>query len=97
MQADRPGNPRAEEGDSPRNFRTETAVDHAILVHIFAAAIAGATAYVAAIMTTTVESGGFWRDLWLGICIATFIYSFCSVIIAIAHFKFSGDGSGQGR
>jgi hypothetical protein len=87
MQANTLDAPKAEEGYSPRNLRTETAADTAILINISGAAIAGSIAYVAAVMTTTVEEDGFWRYLWLGICLTTFIYTFCSVIIAIAHFK----------
>ena len=78
----------------PRNLTAETAVDGAITMHIFRAALAGAIAYVAAMMTTMVESGGFWRDLWLGICLATFIFSFVSVILAVGRFSI-GDKGGQ--
>jgi hypothetical protein len=81
----------------PRNLTAETAVDSAITMHIFRAALAGAIAYVAAMMTTMVESGGFWRDLWLGICLATFIFAFFSVILAIRWFSVRESGSGQGR
>jgi hypothetical protein len=83
MQTNTPAPSPVEEG---RNLTAETAVDSAIAVHLFLAAIAGAFAYVAAMMTTMVESGGFWRDLWLGICLATFIFSFVSIILAIGRF-----------
>ena len=79
----------------PRNFTVETAIDRAIAIHIFIAAIAGAIAYVAAIMTTTVYSGGFWRDFWLGICLVMFIFSFISLILAIGRFSFRESSSGQ--
>ena len=79
----------------PHNFTAETAVDRAIAIHIFIAAIAGAIAYVAAIMTTTVYSGGFWRDFWLGICLVMFIFSFISLILAIGRFSFRESSSGQ--
>ena len=79
--------PTGERLSQPRNLTMETAVDRAILIHIFGAAICGAIAYVAAVMTTTVEPAGFWRSLWLGICIATFIYSFFSVILAVRLFN----------
>jgi hypothetical protein len=91
MQTNPPAPSPVEEG---RNLTAETAVDSAIAVHIFLAAISAAVAYVAAMMTTMVESGGFWRDLWLGICLATFIFSFVSVILAIGRFSI-GDKGGQ--
>jgi hypothetical protein len=98
MQTNTPAHsPVEEQLSQPRNLTTETAVDNAIIIDIFKAAIAAAIAYVAAIMTTTVESGGFWRSFWLGICLATFIFSFVSLIVAIGRFSFRESGSGQGR
>jgi hypothetical protein len=74
-----------------RDLTTERAVDRAILIKIFSAAIAGAISYVAAVMTTTVEEwDGFRRDFWLGICLATFLYAFVSVILAVAQFNVRG-------
>jgi hypothetical protein len=35
--------------------------------------LAGVISYVAAILTNFVEVHGFWRPLWLAICIASFI------------------------
>jgi hypothetical protein len=97
MQTNPLGPPSTEKRSSdPRNFNAETAADSAIVIHIFIAAIAGAIAYVAAIMTTTVYSGGFWRDFWLGICVAMFIFSFISLVLAIGRFSFRESGSNQG-
>jgi H+/Cl- antiporter ClcA len=79
--------PTGTEGRQARDSTTERAVDRAILTNIFAAAITGAIAYVAAIMATTVEEwNGFWRYVWLGICIVTFLYAFVSVILAVTRF-----------
>ncbi|HYY29671.1 MAG TPA: hypothetical protein VE860_17135 [Chthoniobacterales bacterium] len=79
--------PTDEQLSQPRDLTIETTVDRAILIHVFGAAISAAIAYVAAVMTTTVEPAGFWRSLWLGICIATFIYSFFSVILVVRQFN----------
>jgi uncharacterized membrane protein (DUF485 family) len=97
MQAN-PLTPSGTEGPSsqPRHFTSERAVDRAILTKIFEAAIAGAISYVAAIMTTTVESGGFGRYFWLGVCLVTFVFAFISVILAIRHFDVRDEHSGQG-
>jgi hypothetical protein len=89
--------PVVERLSEPRNLSAETAVDSAIAAHVFKAAIAAAIAYVAAMMTTMVESGGFGRDLWLGICLATFIFSFVSVILAVGRFSIRENNSGRGR
>jgi hypothetical protein len=93
MQTNTPASSPVEER---RNLTAETAVDSAVVAHVLRAALAWAVAYVAAMMTTMVlESGGFWRDLWLGICIATFIFSFVSVILAIGAFSIGDKGRQQ--
>ncbi|MBV8275143.1 MAG: hypothetical protein JO170_07800 [Verrucomicrobia bacterium] len=79
-----------------RNLTAETAVDSTVVAHLFRAALAWAVAYFAAMMTTMVlEFDGFWRDLWLGICVATFIFSFVSVILAIGAFSIPNKGRQQ--
>jgi len=79
-----------------RNFTAEAAVDSTVVAHLFRAALAWAVAYVAAMMTTMVlEFDGFWRDLCLGICVATFIFTFVSVILAIGGFSIPDKGRQQ--
>ena len=43
-------------------------------------AVTGMLCIFSAVMTTVVESGGFWQNFWLGVCIVLFI-SACSFII----------------
>jgi hypothetical protein len=44
--------------------------------------VTGMLCIVAAIMTTVVESGGFWQCLWLGVCIALFVSAFSFIVWA---------------
>jgi hypothetical protein len=44
--------------------------------------VTGMLCIFAAIMTTVVESGGFWQYFWLGLCIALFISAFSFIIWA---------------
>ena len=53
--------------------KSETAVDRLVLGEFAFGTLAGVISYVAAILTTFVEVHGFWRPLWLAICIASFI------------------------
>jgi hypothetical protein len=93
MQTNPPAPSPVEQG---RNLTAETAVDSTVVAHLFRAALAWAVAYFAAMMTTMVlEFGSFWRDLWLGICVATFIFSFVSVILAIGAFSIGDKGRQQ--
>jgi hypothetical protein len=51
----------------------ETAVDRLVLAEFAFGTLAGVISYVAAILANFVEVHGFWRALWLAICIASFI------------------------
>ena len=53
--------------------KSETAVDRLVLAEFAFGTLAGVISYVAAILTNFVEVHGFWRPLWLAICIASFI------------------------
>ena len=53
--------------------KSETAIDRLVLAEFAFGTLAGVISYVAAILTTFVEVHGFWRPLWLAICIASFI------------------------
>jgi hypothetical protein len=50
-----------------------TASDKIVLAEFAFGTLAGVISYVAAMLTTFVEVHGFWRPLWLAICIASFI------------------------
>jgi hypothetical protein len=58
----------------------DVALDGRILVELFLGTLAGILAYVSAVITTVVESGGLWQSFWLWVCIATFA-SACFFII----------------
>ena len=49
---------------------------------IVGAGVTGALSFVAAMLTTFVEAGGFWRYFWLGACILFFVCAFSLVILA---------------
>jgi hypothetical protein len=53
--------------------KSETAVDRLVLTEFAFGTLSGVISYVAAILTNFVEVHGFWRPLWLAICIASFI------------------------
>jgi hypothetical protein len=44
--------------------------------------VTGMLCIFAAIMTTVVESGGFWQYFWLSVCICLFVSAFSLVIWA---------------
>jgi hypothetical protein len=44
--------------------------------------VTGMLCIFSAVMTTVVESGGFWQYLWLGVCIFLFVSAFSFVIWA---------------
>jgi hypothetical protein len=44
--------------------------------------VTGMLCIFSAVMTTVVESGGFWQYFWLGICIFLFVSAFSFVIWA---------------
>src|SRR5215469_1582724 len=44
--------------------------------------VTGMLCIFSAVMTTVVESGGFWQYFWLGICIFLFISAFSFIIWA---------------
>ena len=52
------------------------------LAKIVAASLTGIISFVAAVLTTVVESGGFWQYFWLGSCILSFICAATLVILA---------------
>lgn len=49
---------------------------------IVGAGLTGVLSFVAAMLTTFVEAGGFWRYFWLGACIVFFVCAFSLVILA---------------
>jgi hypothetical protein len=44
--------------------------------------VTGTLSYVSAMLTTVVESGGFWQYFWLGACILFFVCAVSLVILA---------------
>jgi len=44
--------------------------------------VTGMLCIFAAVMTTVVESGGFWQYFWLGICIVLFVSAFSFIVWA---------------
>jgi hypothetical protein len=52
------------------------------LTKIVGAGITGLLAFVSAVFTTVVESGGFWQYFWLGSCLLFFICAVAFVILA---------------
>jgi hypothetical protein len=52
------------------------------IVKIVGAAVTGVVSFVAAVLTTVVESGGFWQYFWLGACILFFVCAMSLVILA---------------
>ena len=52
------------------------------IAKIFGAGLTGTLSFVAAVLTTVVESGGFWQYFWLGACILFFVCAFSLVILA---------------
>jgi hypothetical protein len=69
-----------------RNFRCSETTDTAILVKLSWATLAGVLSYVAAVFTTVLELGGFWRYFWLGICLATFACACFLIVRACRDF-----------
>jgi hypothetical protein len=49
---------------------------------IVGAGITGMLSFVSAVLTTVVESGGFWQYLWLGACILFFVCAASLVVLA---------------
>ena len=52
------------------------------VVKIVAAGVTGMLSFVSAVLTTVVESGGFWQYFWLGGCILFFVCAMSLVILA---------------
>jgi hypothetical protein len=52
--------------------QTKTNLDTVVLMEFALGTLAGVIAYTAAVVTTVVESPGFWRVLWLCVCLAAF-------------------------
>jgi hypothetical protein len=69
-----------------RIFRCSETIDSAILVKLLLATLAGFLSYVAAVFTTVLESGGFWRYLWLGVCLVTFASASLLIVLACRDF-----------
>lgn len=44
--------------------------------------VTGMLCIFSAVMTTVVESGGFWQYFWLGLCIVLFVSAFSFIIWA---------------
>ncbi|MBV8486030.1 MAG: hypothetical protein JO077_24540 [Verrucomicrobia bacterium] len=44
--------------------------------------VTGMLCIFAAVMTTVVESGGFWQYFWLGVCIVLFVSAFSFIVWA---------------
>ncbi|MBV9876342.1 MAG: hypothetical protein JO025_16555 [Verrucomicrobia bacterium] len=44
--------------------------------------VTGMLCIFTAILTTVVESGGFWQYFWLGVCITLFVFAFSFIIWA---------------
>jgi hypothetical protein len=49
---------------------------------IVGAGVTGMLSFVSAVLTTVVESGGFWQYFWLGACILFFVCAATLVILA---------------
>ena len=62
--------------------RLPTSPEGTTVAKIVGAGVTGALSFVAAMLTTFVEAGGFWRYFWLGACILFFICAFSLVILA---------------
>ena len=52
------------------------------IVKIVGSGVTGTLSYVSAMLTTVVESGGFWQYFWLGACILFFVCAVSLVILA---------------
>jgi hypothetical protein len=52
------------------------------VLKIVGAGVTGTLAFVAAVFTTVVETGGFWQYFWLGICVLLFVSALSLVILA---------------
>ena len=52
------------------------------ILKIVGAGLTGTASYVAAVLTTVVESGGFWQYFCLGACILFFVCAVSLVIMA---------------
>jgi bacteriorhodopsin len=52
------------------------------IVKLVGFVVTGMLCVFSAIMTTVVESGGFWQYFWLGACISLFVCAFSCVIWA---------------
>lgn len=49
---------------------------------IVCAGVTGMLSFVSAVLTTVVESGGFWQYFWLGACILFFVGAMSLVVLA---------------
>jgi hypothetical protein len=71
---------------NPAQFPTRVRDDR-ILIDLFLAMLMGILSYVATVITTVVESGGFWQYFWLGICIAAFVTASFWIVRACGQFR----------
>jgi hypothetical protein len=60
--------------------KTDVTVDNLVLLEFALGALAGVIAYTCAVLTTVIVSVGFWRYVWLTVCIATFVCATCLII-----------------
>jgi hypothetical protein len=67
--------------------KTDAAVDNLVLVEFALGTLAGVISYTSAVLTTFVESPGFWRYFWLMVCIATFVCATCLIIEGTRNFS----------
>ena len=66
--------------------KTVTSVDKLVLAEFALGTLAGVIAYMAAVLTTIVESPGFWRYFWLTVCVTTFVCATCLIIEGTRNF-----------
>jgi hypothetical protein len=62
--------------------RHQRSIEGSTVVKLAGFVVTGMLCIFAAVMTTVVESGGFWQYFWLGICIALFVSAFSFIIWA---------------
>jgi hypothetical protein len=74
--------------------KDETVIDKVVLTEFALGTLAGIISYTAAILTTFVETAGFWRYFWLTVCIAAFACACCLIVLGCQNFgkrSYEGD------
>ena len=66
--------------------KTDAAVDNLVLLEYAFGTLAGVIASTSAVLTTVVESLGFWRYFWLTVCIVSFVCATCLIIQGTRNF-----------